>query len=44
MKRTLGLILFWNACGMLIMMLIGNNIIGIILIAMCLLIGYNLYC
>lgn len=44
MRRVLGLILFWVAIGMLLMMLIGNNIVGIILVAACLIIGYNLFC
>ncbi len=44
MRRALGLILFWVAVGMLLMMLIGNNIVGVILVALCLIIGYNLFC
>ena len=44
MRRVLGLILFWIAIGMLLMMLIGNTIVGIILVAACLIIGYNLFC
>ncbi|MBD5551634.1 MAG: hypothetical protein HDQ96_10775 [Lachnospiraceae bacterium] len=44
MRRVLGLILFWIAIGMLLMMLIGNTIVGIILVACCLIIGYNLFC
>ncbi len=43
-RRALGLILFWVAVGMLLMMLIGNNIVGVILVAVCLIIGYNLFC
>ena len=33
MRRVLGLILFWIAIGMLLMMLIGSTIVGIILVA-----------
>ena len=44
MRRVLGLILFWIAIGMLLMMLIGNNIVGIILVACFLVVGYNLFC
>lgn len=44
MRRVLGLMLFWIAIGMLLMMLIGNNIVGIILVAGLLVVGYNLFC
>lgn len=44
MRRVLGLILFWIAIGMLLMMLIDNNIVGIILVACLLIVGYNLFC
>lgn len=44
MRRVLGLILFWVAIGMLLMMLIGNTIVGIILVAAFLIVGYNLFC
>ncbi|MCI9298270.1 MAG: hypothetical protein HFI10_12640 [Lachnospiraceae bacterium] len=44
MRRVLGLILFWVAIGMLLMMLIGNNIVGVILVAGLLIAGYNLFC
>lgn len=44
MRRVLGLMLFWIAIGMLLMMLIGNNIVGIILVAGFLIVGYNLFC
>jgi hypothetical protein len=43
-RRVLGLILFWVAIGMLLMMLIGNNIVGVILVAGLLIAGYNLFC
>lgn len=44
MRRVLGLMLFWIAIGMLLMMLIGSNIVGIILVAGFLIVGYNLFC
>lgn len=44
MKRVLGLVLFWVAIGMLLMMIIGNNIAGIFLAACFLVVGYNLFC
>lgn len=44
MRRVLGLILFWIAIGMLLMMLIGSTIVGIILAVCFLIIGYNLFC
>ncbi|MEY8523706.1 hypothetical protein AALA90_11910 [Lachnospiraceae bacterium 38-10] len=44
MRRVLGLILFWIAIGMLLMMLIGSTIVGIILVAAFLVVGYNLFC
>ncbi len=44
MRRVIGLILFWIAVGMLLMMLIGNNIMGIILVACFLIVGYQLFC
>ncbi len=44
MRRVLGLILFWIAIGMLLMMLIGSNIVGVILVACLLIAGYNLFC
>lgn len=44
MKRCIGFILFWIAVGMLLMLLIHNTLIGLILIAVLLLLGYNLFC
>ncbi len=44
MRRVLGLILFWIAVGMLLMMIIGNTIVGILLVAVFLIAGYNLFC
>ena len=44
MRRVLGLVLFWIGIGMLLMMIIGNNIVGILLAAFFLVAGYNLFC
>ncbi len=44
MKRLIGFTLFWIAVGMLLMLLIHNIFIGILLIAVFLLAGYNLFC
>lgn len=44
MKRMVGFILFWIAIGMLLMILIHNILIGIIIIGILLLLGYNLFC
>lgn len=42
MKRNMGLIMFWMAIGMLVMLLISSEIIGIIIIFILLILGYNL--
>lgn len=42
MRRNIGLILFWMAIGMLIMLLISSKLIGIIIIFILLIVGYNL--
>lgn len=44
MNRYIGLMLFYIAVGMFIMLFIENVFIGILIIALLLLIGYNLYC
>lgn len=44
MRQTIGFILFWISAGMLLMLLIENKIIGIIVIMILMIIGYNLYC
>lgn len=44
MKRMIGFILFWIAIGMLLMLLIHNILVGMIIIAALLLLGYNLFC
>ena len=40
----IGFILFWIAIGMLIMLLIHNMLVGMIIIGILLLLGYNLFC
>ena len=44
MKRIIGCIAFWVAVGMLLMLLLGNEVLGIICIAILMVIGYNLNC
>lgn len=44
MKRMVGFTLFWIAVGMLIMLFLHNAFIGAIIIALLLLVGYNLFC
>jgi len=44
MKRMIGFILFWIAIGMTIMLFITNGILAILIIILCLLLGYNLFC
>lgn len=42
MRRNVGLIMFWMAIGMLLMLLISSKLIGIIIIFILLIVGYNL--
>ena len=44
MKRVCGFALFFVAVGMILLLLIANEMIGILLICACLVIGYNLFC
>ena len=44
MHRFWGIIAFFIAIGMLLMLLIESKIVGIIIIGLLLLIGYNCYC
>ncbi|MEF9945928.1 MAG: hypothetical protein RR869_07890 [Lachnospiraceae bacterium] len=44
MKRVMGFALFCLAVGMLIMLLLSHKVLGLFIIAACLLIGYNLFC
>ena len=43
LRRTIGFILFWISAGMLLMLLIENKFIGIIIIMVMMLMGYNFY-
>lgn len=43
MKRMCGFILFWIAIGMTIMLFITNGLLAIIIILLCLILGYNLF-
>ncbi len=44
MKRVIGFALFFIAIGILIMMILQNIFIGILLILVCMLTGYSLFC
>ncbi|MDR0948717.1 MAG: hypothetical protein LBM69_04275 [Lachnospiraceae bacterium] len=43
-KRIVGLIIFFIAIGMLLMVLINNRLIGLIIISGLLFLGYNFFC
>ncbi len=40
MKRVLGYTLFWFAMGMLVMLVLSNDFVGILIIAVCLCLSY----
>ena len=44
MKKIIGLIAFFIAIGMLIMLITYNRLVGLIIIALLLFIGYNCLC
>lgn len=44
MKKLIGLVAFLVALGMLIMLVTHNRLIGLIIIALLLLVGYNCIC
>lgn len=44
MKRLIGFIFFWIAVGMAIMFFLPNEVVGILIIFVLLLLGYNLFC
>lgn len=44
MKKIVGLIAFFIAIGMLIMLITHNRLIGLIIIALLLFVGYNCFC
>lgn len=43
-KRLIGFILFWIAVGMAIMLILPNVVLGVLIIFILLLLGYNLFC
>lgn len=44
MKKVIGFALFFIAVGMLIMLMLPNVFVGLALISICLIVGYNLFC
>ncbi len=44
MKRLMGFILFWIAIGMALMMFLHSQLLGLIIIFLFLLLGYNMFC
>ncbi len=44
MKKIIGLVCFLIAIGMLIMLIAHNRLVGLIIIALLLLLGYNCFC
>lgn len=43
-KKIIGLIAFFIAIGMLIMLITHNRLVGLIMIALLLFVGYNCFC
>lgn len=44
MRKMIGFILFWIAIGMTIMLFLDNGVIAVLIILLCLILGYNLFC
>ncbi len=44
MKKTIGFVAFFIAIGMLIMLITHNRLVGLIIIALLLFVGYNCFC
>lgn len=44
MKKIIGLVCFLIAVGMLLMLITRNNLVGLIIIALLLFVGYNCFC
>lgn len=42
--KLIGFILFWISFGMALMLLIGSTFVGILLIIIFMIAGFNLYC
>lgn len=43
MKKIVGFIAFWIAVGMLLMLIIPNQFLGVIIMVLLIFLGYNLY-
>ncbi|MCI8800660.1 hypothetical protein NSB25_21335 [Acetatifactor muris] len=44
MKKIIGLIAFFIAIGMLLMLVTHNRLVGLVIIALLLFLGYNCFC
>ncbi|MDO4166645.1 MAG: hypothetical protein Q4D32_04505 [Eubacteriales bacterium] len=44
MRQMIGFILFWIAIGMTIMLFLDNGFLAVLIILLCLILGYNLFC
>ncbi len=44
MRRIIGFALFWFAMGMLVMLILSNEFLGFLIIAVCLILGYYIFC
>ena len=44
LKQLIGFILFWIAVGMLFMLFVRSNFIGVLIAVGFILVGYNLFC
>lgn len=44
MRKLIGLVAFWVAIGMLLMLITHNRLVGLIIIALLLFLGYNCFC
>jgi hypothetical protein len=43
MKRIVGYTLFWFAMGMLVMLVLSNEFLGVLIVAVCLLVSYYIF-
>lgn len=44
MRQMIGFILFWIAIGMTIMLFLDNGFLAVLIILLCLVLAYNLFC
>ncbi len=44
MRQMIGFILFWIAIGMTIMLFLDNSFLAVLIILLCLVLAYNLFC